>query len=132
MILTVGRTFKLLIKISTHTTQHLLTYLLIIVSLNCSKLLMTSLSTQEKSNILLLQRQRNNKKFSHLLQDSNFLFEHMQPAVKLVDREAARKQFTAVSKLNKRSQVLEILSINNQLVICLLENGRCSIHNLCK
>ena len=56
----------------------------------------------------------------------------MQPAVKLVDREAARKQFTAVSKLNKRSQVLEILSINNQLVICLLENGRCSIHNLCK
>ena len=28
----------------------------------------------------------------------------------------------------KRSQVLEIVSVNNQYMVCLLENGRCSIH----
>lgn len=34
--------------------------------------------------------------------------------------------------MQKRSYVLEILAINNQFVVALLENGRCTVHNLRK
>lgn len=47
-------------------------------------------------------------------------------------REAARKCFTPASKMHKRSQVLEILSIHNRFLVALLENGRCTVHNLRK
>ena len=88
---------------------------------------------EPNSNFLLLSRNRPaHKSFSSVLLDSNFLFKHMQPAHSLSDRDQARKHFSAGSKMHKRSQVLEILCINNQFVICLLENGRCSIHDLRK
>ena len=34
--------------------------------------------------------------------------------------------------MHKRSKVDEILSVDNQFLVVLLENGRCTVHNLCK
>ena len=44
----------------------------------------------------------------------------------------AKRVFTSDSKMNKKSQVQEILYVNNQFVVCLLEHGRCAIHQICK
>jgi len=32
--------------------------------------------------------------------------------------------------MQKRSYVLEMLAVNNQFVVALLENGRCTVYNL--
>ena len=63
---------------------------------------------------------------------SQFMFKSMQAQGMLECHSRAKKAFCSESKMNRKSQVHEILFINNQFLVCLLENGRCSIHQICK
>ena len=95
----------------------------------------TQSSIIRSENIILLNKHRSaldRYSFSSHLKESNFLFQLMKSDRNFNCREAARKEFTPASKMHKRSQVMEILAINNQYLVALLENGRCSVHNLCK
>jgi len=50
----------------------------------------------------------------------------------LFDCKTKTKKAFANSRMNRKSSVHEILFVDNQFLICLLENGRCSVHQLCK
>jgi hypothetical protein len=85
------------------------------------KLLQQQPHSNLHGNILLISRTKPlATTLSAALLDSNFLFRHMQCSHMLNDRDQTRKHFVHGTKMSKRSQVIEILCIENQFVICLL------------
>lgn len=73
-----------------------------------------------------------NTQVGAFLRQAELMFSSMKSKSTLECLSRARRAFSNESRMNKKSSVQEILYVNNQFVVCLLEHGRCAIHQICK